>query len=245
MANSNSNAVWFITGTSSGLGKAIAEKVLLMEGATVYGFSRKKTIRHPRYHHHYIDFSQVEDVKNISFEYDVKQPEHIILINNAGTLGKIKKVGEQNESDIVDTYHVNLISPHVLMNKFIERFNNIKDVNVCVINVTSGAAKTPYDGWSSYCATKSGLDMLTLCAAKEQLLQVNPIRIFALAPGVMDTQMQQQIRETPGDDFSNKNKFVELHKNKELYQVQDVAEKYIQLALDTGTTQETIQRVVL
>ena len=47
--------LWYITGTSSGLGKAIAEKVLQRDGALVFGYARRNTIQHPRYHHHFID----------------------------------------------------------------------------------------------------------------------------------------------------------------------------------------------
>ena len=49
--------LWYITGTSSGLGKAIAEKVLQRDGALVFGYARRNTIQHPRYHHHFIRFA--------------------------------------------------------------------------------------------------------------------------------------------------------------------------------------------
>jgi len=238
---------WYITGTSSGLGKAIAEKVLLRDGAFVYGFARKKTIQHARYHHQYIDLADVQTVYQITFEQPVTIPHHIVLINNAGTLGAINYTGSLNDSTIVDTYHLNIITPHILSNKFLQAFGHYANINKCIINVTSGAAASAYDGWSMYCASKAALDMLTLTLAVEQGLLPAEIatRVHALAPGVMDTAMQQQIRNSAFETFSKKDKFVELHKNQQLYNVHDVAARYINLAINNNSAPETIQRVIL
>jgi benzil reductase ((S)-benzoin forming) len=238
---------WYITGSSSGLGKAIAEKVLLRDGAMVFGFARKKTIQHPRYHHHYVDLSVVEDVQQIVFQPATAEIKLIALINNAGTLGEITTIGNLPADTITNSYHVNIVTPHLLMNQFLLVFSEVENANKCIINVSSGAANTPYQGWGVYCATKSALDMLTKVAAAEQQLlpQNKATRIMAIAPGVMDTGMQQQIRNADISNFPAKNKFVDLHKNQQLYDVQDVAAKYISIVLNDVPGQETIQRITL
>ncbi len=247
MTNQPITEHWYITGTSAGLGKAIAEKVLLRDGAFVYGFARKKTIQHPRYHHQYIDLADVQTVQQITFEPIESSPKHIILINNAGTLGDIEYTGNLKDEQIANTYNLNIVTPHILANKFLQTFGHFSNINKCIINVTSGAATSAYDGWSMYCASKAALDMLSVTIAKEQGLNSADLatRVYALAPGVMDTAMQQQIRNSGDEAFSKKDKFVDLHKNQQLYNVQDVAVRYINLALNIDAAPETIQRVVL
>lgn len=238
--------LWYITGTSSGLGKAIAEKVLQRDGALVFGYARKNTIQHPRYHHHFIDLSDVQAVQQIQFAPTTPDVKLITLINNAGLLGEMTSTGNIDNEKIVATYHVNVVTPHILMNTFLQTYQHL-EVKKCIINVSSGAAKTPYAGWSIYCATKSAIDMMSLVAAKEQSLlpEKTATRIISLAPGVMDTNMQQQIRNADMADFPAKNKFVDLHKNQQLYSVQDVAAKFIDVVLNDAPEQETIQRITL
>jgi NAD(P)-dependent dehydrogenase (short-subunit alcohol dehydrogenase family) len=59
-----------------------------------------------------------------------------------------------------------------------------------IINVSSGAAYRPLEGWSSYCAGKAGLAMLT----RSLVLETSGVRIFGFSPGTIDTDMQVKIR---------------------------------------------------
>jgi NAD(P)-dependent dehydrogenase (short-subunit alcohol dehydrogenase family) len=61
-----------------------------------------------------------------------------------------------------------------------------------VVNVSSGAAHQPLEGWSAYCAGKAGLAMLTQSMA----LELGPlgVRVFGLQPGTVFTQMQEKVR---------------------------------------------------
>ena len=63
-----------------------------------------------------------------------------------------------------------------------------------VVNISSGAAKRPIEGWSAYCSAKAGLDMATRTLALEQSRETNPVRVLSFAPGIVDTRMQE---ETP------------------------------------------------
>jgi NAD(P)-dependent dehydrogenase (short-subunit alcohol dehydrogenase family) len=66
-----------------------------------------------------------------------------------------------------------------------------------IVNVSSGAAVNPVAGWSAYCAAKAGLDMLTKTAALE--LRGTPITVNALHPGMVNTDMQEDIRSVDTD----------------------------------------------
>ena len=63
-----------------------------------------------------------------------------------------------------------------------------------VVSISSGAGKKPYPGWGAYCTAKAGLDMLTRCVGVEQMNQPHPVEIYSIAPGVVDTDMQREIR---------------------------------------------------
>ena len=68
-----------------------------------------------------------------------------------------------------------------------------------LVNVSSGAARKPYAGWSVYCAAKAAVDRMTECVALEEA--AHGLRAYALAPGVIDTDMQALIRATPAARF--------------------------------------------
>lgn len=235
---------WYITGTSTGLGKAIAEKVLQHEKVSVTGISRGCTVMHNNYYHHYIDLRNNKSVLEFSFLTHA-DADKIILINNAGSLGEVKYCGELNEQEISETYHLNIISPHLLINKFISAYKNTSAQKI-IVNVSSGAAVSPYDGWSIYCATKAALQMLSECVAKEfELAGNNLFKILSVAPGVMETNMQHEIRQADKKDFSRVNKFIELHENKKLYNTQTVADKFIELIENANKLKEVIHRIQL
>ena len=76
-----------------------------------------------------------------------------------------------------------------------------------ILHVSSGAARHPYPGWSIYGASKAALDHHARCVAADGRAK---LRICALAPGVIDTDMQTTIRASDAADFPLKDKFVAL-----------------------------------
>src|SRR5690606_33499832 len=76
-----------------------------------------------------------------------------------------------------------------------------------ILHVSSGAGRSAYPGWSVYCATKAALDR----HAEAVALDVDPlVRACSLAPGVIDTGMQAEIRATPPARFPMKERFVQM-----------------------------------
>ena len=61
-----------------------------------------------------------------------------------------------------------------------------------IVNLSSGAAHNPLEGWSAYCAGKAATAMLTRCAHLE--MKGHGIRVFGLSPGTVATDMQRRIK---------------------------------------------------
>lgn len=217
---------YFITGTSRGIGKAIAEKLLTGPNNKVFGFSRTNTISHERFSFQQIDLSEIAPVSKWEFP-DLKDADKICLVNNAGAIGTVKHAGGMEPNDVVSAYHVNLVSPSILINNFLKKYASLP-VEQVIINISSGAGKNPIDGWSVYCATKAGLDMFTRTLAEELKIDGKKhIHAFAVAPGVVDTAMQDQIRTADSADFSRIQSFIGYKNEHQLAHPDLVADKYL------------------
>ena len=222
---------YFITGSSQGIGKALAERALQEENAQVIGFSRSQTIEHDRYTHHTVDLSDINHLPELvaSFFPDLEGAERIVLINNAGTLGDVKYFGDIADARIDHLFSLNVTAPAILMNHFIRTYQNSKAERI-IINVSSGVSQYPSDGWSGYCASKAALDMLSEVAALElEKRKISNFRVYAVAPGIVDTQMQTDIRGTDERNFSRVDKFKDYKEGGALDNPQQTAEKYFYL----------------
>jgi benzil reductase ((S)-benzoin forming) len=129
--------------------------------------------------------------------------------------------------DMTRAFYVNLVAPTILCNSFLKTYSIIP-VQQIIINVSSGAGKNPIDGWSVYCATKAGLDMYTRTLAEELKIDGKKnIFAFAVAPGVVDTAMQDQIRTASPEDFSRIQSFIGYKNEDQLAHPDFVASKYL------------------
>ena len=191
---------YIVTGSSKGLGKSLVELLLENENNIVYGLSRSNTIEHKNYNAIKIDLSHLDAVLNFQFP-KIKSADRIVLINNAGVVGDIKPIGELSNQKIIACYHINLVAPSILVNNFIANYSHL-NCEKTVLNISSGAGRAPVDGWSVYCATKSGIDMFSQVLKEEARLNNSPVKILSLAPGVIDTEMQQEIRSADPSSFS-------------------------------------------
>ena len=212
--------VFFITGTSSGIGEAIAELLLENNNNMVIGIARSRTIQHDRYQHHYIDLSQPWPDK--IFKPNSFNANKIVLINNAGSIGPLKPLSLYEKEEISENYFLNISAPSILCNQFISCFEKSKSVCI-VLNISSGAGKHPIHSWSTYCASKAALDMLS------QVLQLEypKFKIYSVSPGIVDTAMQEEIREADKKDFPEVARFISYKENGELASAEVVAQKYV------------------
>lgn len=235
---------YFITGSSRGIGRALVEKALERPEARVTGFSRSTSEKHPHYTHVPVDLSDVTALASRvdNFFPALEAPRRLVLINNAGTLGEVKYLGELNDSSIVTLFNLNVTAPTLLMNAFIRQYRAVQAEKI-IINVSSGAGKYPVDGWSGYCASKAALDMVSQVAALESERRADGFRIYALAPGVVDTAMQGHIRTADLADFSNLPKFMDYQTEKALDNPTTTAEKFFQLIDYPERFKEVLQDV--
>ncbi|TVT41893.1 SDR family NAD(P)-dependent oxidoreductase [Hymenobacter setariae] len=204
---------YLITGASQGLGRALAEAILQRPDTQVLGISRHATIEHERYQHQPLDLSDIEAVEHNLGKIFLPRldAQSLTLINNAGTLGEIGYVGELPNEHFQFVFDLNVVAPAMLMNTFLSAYGGLGGIPRTVLNITSGAAQRPVDGWAAYCASKAALNALSETAQKEQDLRGSGVRVWALAPGVVDTDMQAHIRTAEATQFSEHAKFAKLH----------------------------------
>jgi benzil reductase ((S)-benzoin forming) len=216
---------FYITGTSRGIGKAIATELLKSKNNFVYGISRNSLIEHDQYKHITLDLNDLDKVKQFRFDQP-ENAEKIVLVNNAGVLGHVTQVGNLENDKIIQSYNINLISPALLTNNFIHTYKD-SAAEKMIINVSSGAARHTISSWSTYCSTKAGLEMYTRVIMEEQKeMKGKPVRVFSIAPGVVDTEMQDEIREVEPENFSELDRFIQLKKEGQLEDPQIVARYY-------------------
>jgi benzil reductase ((S)-benzoin forming) len=131
-------------------------------------------------------------------------------------------------SDISNTIQVNLVAPLILTSLFIKLS---KDWNCKkqLFNISSGAAINPYESWSMYCASKAGIDMVTKVISKEQENLNNGVSIVSIYPGIVDTNMQTEIRNTPKENFKSIQRFIDFYKHGDLFTPEQVAQKIYKL----------------
>jgi len=211
---------FIITGTSSGIGLALCESLLEDEQNVVLGISRSQKVEHPRYQHLSLDLNDLADLEAIEFP-EWKNAEQISLVHNAGWIGPIQKMGIQELGAIASSYIINLVAPAVLSNRFISKFKDHKAQKV-ILSISSGAAHTPIAGWATYCSSKAGLDMLSKSINEEHADIIN----LSIAPGKVDTPMQNDIRFADENEFPRLKEFQDYHKCGELSDPKEIALKY-------------------
>jgi benzil reductase ((S)-benzoin forming) len=129
------------------------------------------------------------------------------LINNAGALPRIAPVSALPALDIAGALRVDLEAPMLLTSAFL-RDTAAWPVPRKVLNISSGAGRRPLGSQATYCAAKAGLDHFTRCVALEEALRPNGAKLCSLAPGVVDTDMQAQLRGAAAADFPDRGLFV-------------------------------------
>ena len=216
---------YFITGTSRGIGKSLSELLLRQENTFVLGISRNQSIHHNNYFHLPLSLSDLKSISDFNFP-ELKEAESICLINNAAALTEINHLGKISTNSIQEDFDISLIAPTILCNLFLNQYQGYGCKRI-IMTIGSGASQTPFESWATYCASKAGLEMLSKVIDVEQKLKhsANPVRVFSVMPGVVDTKMQEVLRSVSEEAFSMVGKFIEFKDTNQLSSPEEVAEK--------------------
>lgn len=131
------------------------------------------------------------------------------LINNAGVIPRIAPLSALDSEDLARALRVGLEAPMLLSAAFLGATEGWA-VPRKVLNISSGLGRRPMASQAAYCAAKAGMDHFTRCLALEEALKPNGAKVCSLAPGVIDTDMQVQLRGADAAAFPDRARFEQL-----------------------------------
>lgn len=192
-----------VTGGGSGIGRATARRLALC-GADVVIVGRRRDRLDAVANEIgsgcralVADIARDEDVRRLFAQVDVID----ILINNAGTVAPIDPVHLADPAAWLANIDINLNAVFLTMRYALPAM--LQRGWGRIVNISSGAARGGTTGWGAYSAAKAGVETLTKIVAAE--VADGGIRVNALRPGVVDTEMQSEIRATPEERFGREN----------------------------------------
>ncbi len=222
-----------VTGASRGLGAALVRQCL-QRGHTVIGMARTSD---PALD----ELAEREGAILHQWRFDLNEPERaawpllewlqaqpgdrypaVTLINNAGYMAPLLPLSAQAPEDTARALRVGLEAAMVLTGLFLRGTQSWTGARK-VLNISSGLGQRPMASSAAYCAAKAGLDHFSRCVALEEALRPNGARVVSLAPGVIDTDMQVQLRQADPQAFPDQPSFARLHAHGQLLHPDDVA----------------------
>lgn len=203
-----------ITGHSRGLGKALSD-YYLAQGQTVLGLARTCLPKQSSLSQYALDLADTPALTNFVQQTVLSDfmasADEIILINNAAIVLPNALAGKANDQIIVQAIALNVTAPLVLTNAIIAQ--RLLHQKLKIVHISSGAGRQAYEGWCVYGASKAALDHHARCIAAEQHPNV---QIVSLAPGIIDTDMQAEIRAASIADFPLQTRFYNLKAHNQL-----------------------------
>lgn len=188
--------VIIVTGASRGIGAA-ASTALAEAGATVVLTARDSKLTEQvvrsiggRGSARPCDVSDYAAFEALVAETKARFGRLDALINNAGVIEPIASVADSDPATWARNVTINLTGAYNAIRAVLPGM--LAAGGGTIVNVSSGAAIRPLEGWSAYCSAKAGLHMLTRAVALETAGK--GIRIFGFQPGTTDTDMQVLIR---------------------------------------------------
>lgn len=215
-----------VTGASKGIGFELS-KQLKAKGKKVIGIARTM----PEDGDIFVsaDLSDTDSLENIItsiIDEHIEIAASFTLINNAGMVDPIGLIGSVQAEVIAKAIAVNLTAPMLITNAFISRLENFGSEKR-IVNISSGAGRKAYEGWGTYCTTKAGLDHFSSVVTLEQETAKYPVEIVAIAPGIIDTGMQETIRASEADAFPLLDRFIDYKEQGLLSSAEETAKKLI------------------
>jgi benzil reductase ((S)-benzoin forming) len=212
----------FLSGASSGIGLALA-KAVPFDYARVIDIGRRGAAGCEHFPADLADPSSWPRVAELFMrEVPGFRGDRVVFVHCAGTLQPMGFAGEVDGVAYARNVLLNSAAPQVLGDAFLRALRHC-EARGHLVMISSGAAHAVYEGWTSYGAGKAAVDQWVRAAGAEQARRGNRCRVLAVAPGVVATAMQEEIREMTADDFPEVAKFVDLHESGELREPATVA----------------------
>lgn len=216
-----SSHLTLITGASRGLGRAMAEQ-LLQAGHMVLGISRRQEPE-------LAQLAQQAGAELVQWEQDLSDPvaasarlaawlktldgqrfDSVTLINNAGTVGNPAPLASAVGAELSQALRIGLEAPMLLTAAFLGATREWRGARK-VLNISSGLGRNAMGSQAPYCAAKAGMDHFSRAVALEEAAAApNGARIVSLAPGIIDTDMQVQLRGASAENFPDRTRFVSM-----------------------------------
>ena len=225
-----------VTGASRGLGLAVAEQ-LLDRRCTLLTISRRPAaalVAHAdragaKLQQWSLDVIAPDVASRLEawlHQQDAPAIDRAVLINNAGILGRVGPVDQMDGATLAEVLRVDLEAPALLCAAFL-RATRAWRAERRIVNVSSGAGRVAIAGWAAYCAAKAGLDQLSKVMALDEARLRNPAKIVSLAPGVIDTDMQTELRASDANAFPDLARFKEFKATGQLAAPKDAAARLL------------------
>ena len=226
-----------LTGASRGMGLAIAQQLCAADALVLCisrgtsqaldGLARERGATLTQWPADLADPAPVAArLRDWLEEIDARQVTSASLINNAGVVGSAGPLDKCDAATIAMALRVDLEAPMQLTAAFLAATAHWKLARK-VLNVSSGLGRRPMAGAALYCAAKSGMDQFSRCVALEQDGQPNAARIVSLAPGIIDTDMQTELRAGDPVLFPERAAFVQMKESGSLSTPADAARRLL------------------
>lgn len=244
--------IFFVTGTSRGIGAALGH-ALLGSDHVVHAFSRgdnpglRQTAADKGFalHYHQIDLSDLAAVEALFGDlFDQLNPattDQICVIHNAGLLEPVRAIGKGSlVADQERLMQVNVLAPMAINEQLLARVQDWP-ISRQVLHISSGAGKRATHAWSAYCSSKAALDMYAQCLAGEQATESHPVQTMALAPGVVETEMQETLRSKSAEEFHLVERFHRIKEEGTFFTPEFVASHILEVLKDPNFGEPVIQ----
>jgi len=227
-----------LTGASRGLGQAMAAHYL-GQGAFVLGLSRRHAADlKPSEHFEQwpVDLSDplplAARLGAWLAEFEARAhgalPRRVRLIHNAAMLSDPGNVDGSDPAALAQSLRIGLEAPVALTAAFL-RATSHWACDRRVLFVSSGLGRRAMAGSAAYCAQKAGLDHFARALALEEAAHPHGARVASVAPGIIDTDMQKQLRGADAARFAAQATFAGFHANGALDSPASAAAKVIAL----------------
>lgn len=153
------------------------------------------------------------------------------LINNAGVMPRIGPLEDVSPDDLCSALRVGLEAPMLLTGAFLKITREWVGAGWRgprkVLNISSGLGRRAMAAQAPYCAAKAGLDHFTRCCSLDEARNPHGAKLVSLAPGVIDTDMQVQLRAGDAAAFPDLQRFVQLKQQGQLSSAQTAADRVL------------------